>query len=255
MFLRRIDIIYIDNVMCDNIKAWKMLFDYYECKSDFDNHEFVAAVVDVLEQMPKLSKNIRMYMGRQLFGSKNNDVKMRYLKERYYSQQPYKRKPDIRQQQQQKRLMMREIAGRLYGKQSKAYKKYNLINNCVTVISLCIFGVLMAYAFEISGDNDEKTEKIIPTKFVTETRGEVVILQQREVYKEKYPKDSPFLSDVNGDGYADLVYYDSNADEFMVEEYNLETSDYMEAENVNDYCKENVTARVKLFMFLQEDES
>lgn len=252
-FLRRIDIIYVDNAMCDNIKVWKMLFNYYGCKSDFYNHDFVAAVVDVFEQMPKLNKNIRRYIGRQLFSSKHNDVKMRYLKERYYNQQSYKIKRDVKQQQ--KKLLMKDVAGKLYGKHSKAYKKYNLINNCLVVVLICIIGTLMAYALKISDNNYEKPESTISTKFLTETQGEIVILERREVYKKRYTKDSPFVSDVNWDGYEDLVYYDSDIDEFMVEEYNPKTSDYMEAENVNDYCKRNIKARVKLFRFLQEDES
>lgn len=252
-FLRRMDIIYVDNFMCDSISAWKMLFHYYEYKSDFKNHDFVAAVVDALEQMPKINKKIRIYIGRQLFDSNDDDVKMRYLKERYYNQQSYRRKPDIRQQQ--KKPQLRDIACKLYGRQSKAYKKYNLINNCIALVSICFFGILMAQAFSIShNDDNEKPKMTISTEFLNGTQGDIVVLEKIEVYKKRYTKDEPFISDVSGDGYADRVYYDSDTDQFLVEEYDPNTSDYIQVGNVDDYCKQNIKARLKLFRFLQEDK-
>ncbi len=248
-FLKRIDIIYIDNFMCDDINAWKMLFRYYECKTDFSNHDFVSAVVDALEQMPKINKKIRMFIGRKIFAANDSDVKMQYLKERYYSLRPAKRRLEIKQQQ--KRNSYKDIAKKLYGRDSKVYKRYNLINSVVALISICAAGALLAYGFSLDAeDNNKKQKMTISTEYEIETKYKV-----RDVYKAIYTKGSPFLSDLSGDGHADMVYYDSDTDEFLVEEYNQDTSDYKLMGNVEDYCnKINPEARPKLFRFFQEDK-
>lgn len=255
VFLKRVDIIYVNNSMCDNIKAWKMLFNYYECKNDFNNHAFVAAVVDTFEKMPGIDKKIRMYIGKQLFASNDNDVTIRYLKERYYDQQSYTIKRDP--QQPQKNFQLRDIARKLYGRQHKAYKRYNFINNCISIISACVFGIMFTLAYKSSRYDDDKYEKpqmTMSTKFLRETQGEIVVLEKLEIYKSAYTKETPFISDLNSDGYADRVYYDGDTDQFLVEEYNPEILDYIQVGNVDDYCIKNIKARVKLFRFLQEDE-
>ncbi len=255
VFLKRVDIIYVNNSMCDNIKAWKMVFDYYECKDDFNNHAFVAAVVDAFEKMPGIDKKIRMYIGKRLFASNDNDVTIRYLKERYYDQQSYTIKRDP--QQPQKNFQMRDIARKLYGRQHKAYKKYNFINNCISMITVCVFGIMFTLAYKSSRYDDDKYEKsqmTISTKFLRETQGEIVVLEKLEIYKSAYTRETPFISDLNSDGYADRVYYDGDTDQFLVEEYNPEILDYIQVGNVDDYCIKNIKARVKLFRFLQEDE-
>lgn len=250
-FLERIDIIYIDNFMRDDINAWKLLFRHYECKNDFNNHDFVAAVVDALEQMPKINKKIRTFIGGKIFAANDSDVKMRYLRERYYNQQPAKR-PMTTERQAKKSY--KDISKKIYGKDSKIYKRYNLINSIVTIILICISGLLLAYGLSPDlDDSSKKQEMTISTKFLTETQGEIVILQKLDIYKRMYHKSKPFTADLNKDGYQDIVYYDSDTDEFLVEEYAPEISGYKQMGNVDDYCnKRNPVARPILFRFLQE---
>lgn len=59
---------------------------------------------------------------------------------------------------------------------------------------------------------------------------------------------------MSGDDYADIVYYDGDTEQFVVEEYDPTSLGYIKAGNVKDYCEKNPKARIKLFRFLQEDK-
>lgn len=56
-----------------------------------------------------------------------------------------------------------------------------------------------------------------------------------EMYKSIYKKSTPYRVDLNGDGIQDIVYYDEDQLNFVIEHYDPETKEFEYQGNLTDY--------------------
>lgn len=214
--IERIKVIYADDGMRNNIWAWRMLFSAKDCnyKTNFDNLEFVSVVINLLYEMRELKFEIIKFIGKKIFVSKKSETGWQYIEGRFAQMQQNSRNADIKKMKNSERPGRMYMAQKLFGVQSRTYKRYRWMYVAVMVILVVFFFGRVGF--------------------------------RNAVNSEQMRYELKFMMDLDDDGVRDYVKYDNKKKEMVLELFNSETGEYEMWGTLEDYFEKYPEAQKKV---------
>ena len=214
--IERIKVIYADDGMRNNIWAWRMLFSAKDCnyKANFDNLEFVSVVINLLYEMRQLRFEIIKFIGKKIFVSKKKDTGWQYIEGRFAQMQQNSRNADIKKMKNSESPGRMYMAQKLFGVQSKAYKRYRWLY--VAVMAILVVFFFGRIGFRNAGNSEQMRYEL------------------------------KFMMDLDDDGVRDYIKYDNKKKEMVLELFNSETGEYEMWGTLEDYCEKYPEAQKKV---------
>jgi len=213
-------------------KAWAILFDEYQFKTDFKNIEFLSKLIDCVVSLNKLSGVIQDYIFKVIF-AENDSQKYDVLKKKFNEiKKPVGNFVSSNVSREVIEMVIEGVSIRKIGSVirktvSKPRRVYHVNFRVILPIT---FAIIIIYAVNHANSAYNKpaytdltyTERFTTPQYLTDPL-------------KLYVKFAPYEVDLNNDGKMDGIYYSQEKDCFMVELYSNGSKQLSDWGKLTDY--------------------